>query len=373
MQYRDFGSLDFHVSALGFGTMRLPTGGKKIDREQAVKMIRYAIDHGVNYVDTAWPYHEGESEIVVGEALQDGYRQRVKLATKLPLWSVKDADNATEHLDKQLEKLQTDHIDCYLLHSLNHDLWEKCKKLSLVDWIVRARDEGKINYIGFSFHDDYDLFQEIIDFYNWDFCQIQYNYVDTEFQAGRRGLQYAANQGVAVVIMEPLRGGNLADKIPAVVRDLINESGVNRTPVDLALQWLWNQPEVSVVLSGMSNMQQVVENVESASNSGVNTLTEKELEVVDRAADAFRKVPVKCTACGYCLPCPNGVKIPGNFQTYNEAKMYNLKDEKREVYMNWPEAERASGCVACRQCEDSCPQNLKITDLLKDVAAYFAS
>ncbi|MGM0437758.1 MAG: aldo/keto reductase [Bacillota bacterium] len=377
MEYRKFGENDWKVSALGFGAMRLPTNGDEssdIAEEEAIEMIRYAIDNGVNYVDTAWPYHGEESENLVAKALKDGYREKTKLATKLPIWLVEDKEDLDKYLDKQLEKLEVDKIDFYLIHALSKDRWQKCKDLEIMDWLKKVQKEGKIGYKGFSFHDDYDLFEEIIDFYekDWDFCQIQYNYLDTEYQAGQKGLKYAADKGLAVVVMEPLRGGTLAKEPPKEIKEIWNKADKKRSAPDWALQWLWNQEEVSVVLSGMSNLEQVKENVESASNSGINSLDKKEKNLIEKAADKFREMqPVNCTGCGYCIPCPNDVHIPMNFSLYNEAHLYDDYEEKNNTYNRLKPKMRAENCIACGECLDKCPQNLSIIELLKDVADYF--
>lgn len=376
MQYRSFGRLDWKPSALGFGTMRLPTIGNddsRIDEDKAVEMLRFAIDHGVNYVDTAYPYHGGNSEALVGRALQDGYRRKVKIATKLPPWNVNSVEDMDRILGEQLKKLQTDHIDLYLLHSLNRNHWKKFKELDVIDWLEKVMAQGKIGHIGFSFHDDFELFKEIVDYYDkWTFCQIQYNYIDVDFQAGRRGLKYAASRGLGVVIMEPLKGGRLAARPPKQIEAIWNSAKRRRTPVDWALQWLWDQPEVSVVLSGMSTLEQVKQNIESAENSGVNTLTEEERELFRRVSAEYRKLsPVSCTGCSYCMPCPFGVNIPRSFMLYNDAHMYNMPEAAREKYQRIPEENRASACKACGSCEKVCPQNLSIIELLKEVKSYF--
>jgi predicted aldo/keto reductase-like oxidoreductase len=367
MQYRKFGKLDWKVSALGFGCMRFPIKNKEhanIDEPEATRMLHYAIDHGVNYLDTAYPYHGGNSELVVGRALKGGYREKVKLATKMPCWKVKAPEDFDKYLNEQLEKLQTDHIDFYLLHSLNEKSWPKMRDLGVRKWAEGAIADGRIEHLGFSFHDKYEVFQEIIDAYDrWTFCQIQYNYMDIENQAGTKGLRYAASRGLAVVIMEPILGGRLV-RPPQPIQDLWNTSAKKRTPADWALQWLWNQPEVSVVLSGMSTMEQVEENVASADVSGVNTLTAEELALFDQVRETYQGLcPIPCTDCGYCMPCPNGVDIPRNFAVYNQGVMYDKADTSRVEYNNWiPENDRASACIQCRECEDKCPQSILISE-----------
>ncbi|MDP2858629.1 MAG: aldo/keto reductase, partial [Bacillota bacterium] len=268
MLYRKFGKLDWSVSALGFGAMRLPlvdNNPANIDVPESIRIIRYAIDHGVNYVDCAYSYQLGRSELAVGQALRDGYRQKVKLATKLPSWLADTQEACDRYLNEQLERLQTDRIDFYLLHALNARFWPKLRDLGIFNWAERAIADGRIGHLGFSFHDDFALFKEIVDAYDrWTLCQIQYNYVDADYQAGTRGLKYAADRGLAVSIMEPLRGGRLTRRLPEHIAKLMATVQRERTLAELGLLWVWNHPEVSVVLSGMTTMKQVVENVATA-------------------------------------------------------------------------------------------------------------
>ncbi len=367
MKYRKFGKLDWQVSALGFGCMRLPTkdgDSSKIDEPEATKMVHYAIDHGVNYVDTAYPYHGGNSELFVGRALQGGYREKVKLATKLPCWQVESAKDFDKYLNEQLQKLQTEHIDFYLLHGLNQQRWPKMRDLGVMERAEKAMEDGRIGHICFSFHDKVEVFKEIVDAYDgWTHCQIQYNYMDIENQAGTEGLRYAASKGLAVVIMEPILGGRLVDP-PQPIQDLWEAAPKKRAPADWALQWLWNQPEVSVVLSGMSAMQHVEENVASAGTSGIGTLTDEELAFIGQVRTKYEELcPIPCTKCEYCLPCPNGVNIPRNFELYNEGVMYEKPDHARTGYTMWfPEPERADQCIQCRECEEKCPQGIPISE-----------
>jgi len=370
MHYRTFGKLDWKPSALGFGAMRLPVIDNdhgKIDEPEATRMIRYAIDHGVNYVDTAYPYHQGTSEAFLGRALQDGYRERVRLATKMPCWLVKAPEDLDRILNEQLERLQTRTIDFYLLHSLDGESWPKIRDMGVLRWAEGALADGRIGYLGFSFHDKYEVFQEIVDATDlWTFCQIQYNLMDVEEQAGTKGLQYAAGKGLAVVIMEPLRGGALARNIPPTVQALWDSAPVRRTPADFALQWLWNQSEISLVLSGMSTMEQVEENLASASHSGVGTLSAEELAIVDRVREAYRALcAVPCTACKYCLPCPSGVDIPEVFSIYNDYLMYGDEKRSRTFYSWLDEKTRADQCTECGECLEKCPQGIEIPDWLK--------
>jgi predicted aldo/keto reductase-like oxidoreductase len=394
MKYRKMGSLGWEVSALGFGAMRLPmTPQMSVDEEEAIKMIRYAIDNGVNYVDTAYPYHNGESEVVVGKALKEGYREKVHLATKSPLWMIKKADDYDTFLNEQIERLQTT-PDIYLFHGLNKGRLDKIKNLKLIEKAEAAKEKGLIKHIGFSFHDNFETFKEIIDYYNWDCCQIQYNYLDIEYQAGTKGVQYAASKGIALIIMEPIRGGKLAIPERALsrkpeIKEILDKSSAKRSMPDWALQFVWNHPEVSVVLSGMSTMQQVVENVESANISGISILKEEELNTISELREAYSKyIIVPCTSCGYCLPCPNGVNIPQILRLINDlyyyggrgrpriAFFYNRMAKTEEDY----EKRKAAGeevegaatlCIQCGECLDKCPQQIEIPDFMEKANALF--
>lgn len=372
MQYRKFGSYDFSVSVLGFGCMRLPIlngSDSNINEEEAIKMIRFAIDNGVNYIDTAYPYHKKQSEVLVGKALLDGYRERVKLATKLPCWLINTYEDFDKYLSEQLNKLQTDHIDMYLLHALGKDDWEKMKKLNIFKFLEEEVSKGRIRYPGFSFHDELPVFKEIVDSYDWAFCQIQYNYMDENYQAGTEGLEYAASKGLAVIVMEPLRGGKLAQEPPFEVQTIWNESKVKRTPAEWALRWIWNRKEVTTVLSGMSTMDQVVENIRIADSALVDSLNENELHLVNRIKEKYKTLTkVNCTGCNYCMPCPSGVNIPRNFSLYNDVFIYNHLNDSQRVYNNiFSEENRASACIECGKCEEACPQNISIREHLKNV------
>ena len=388
------GSLEWDVSALGFGAMRLPMNQQmRVNEDEAIKMIRYAIDNGVNYVDTAYPYHNGESEVVVGKALKDGYREKIHLTTKSPLWMIKKPEDFDTYLDEQIKRLQTK-PDIYLFHGLNRNRLDKIKNLNLIEKIEEAKKNGLIKYIGFSFHDNFEVFKEIIDYYKWDCCQIQYNYLDIEYQAGLKGVQYAGSKGVALIVMEPIRGGKLAvpervlSRKPEI-KTVLDKSQIKRSMPDWALQFVWNHPEVSVVLSGMSAMQQVVENVESANNSGINSLTKEELYTISELREAYSKyILVPCTSCGYCLPCPNGVSIPGILRLVNDlyywgdrgkprlAFFYNrMAKTEKDLEKRKAEGEEAEGaatlCIQCEECLEKCPQQIDIPSYMEKANALF--
>jgi predicted aldo/keto reductase-like oxidoreductase len=374
MQYRKFGKHNLEVSALGFGCMRLPVfngDDSNINEEESIKMIRHAIDNGINYIDTAYPYHKGQSEVLVGKALKDGYRERVMLATKSPVWLVKTFEDFHKYLDEQLEKLQTDHIDMYLLHALGKDRWDQLVKLDVFRFLKEAVDSGKVRYVGFSFHDELPVFKEILNSYDWDFTQIQYNYMDTEYQAGKEGLELAASKGIAVVIMEPLKGGKLAKTPPEEVSAIWDEASVKRSPADWALRWIWNHEEVTLLLSGMGEMPQVSENIKIAEDSLPNSMTQEELKLVKEVEKKYNElIKVNCTGCNYCMPCPFGVNIPRNFTLLNAASMYNEHAVNSGKYNDVAfEKDRASACKECGICETKCPQNLPIRSHLKETHA----
>ncbi len=377
MKYRKFGSMDWDASALGFGAMRLPTTDNlpmspNIIEDEAIRMIRRSIDGGVNYVDTAYPYHGGQSEVVTGKALKDGYREKVRLATKSPVWLIEKPDDFDKLLDEQLKRLDMDFIDFYLLHALGKESWEnKVLKHTLFGRAEKAMADGRIKHLGFSFHDDAEHFQPIVDGYdNWAFCQIQYNYMDTENQAGTAGLRYAASKGIAVVVMEPLLGGKLADP-PAPIQAVFDKLSPRRSPVDLALQWIWDQPEVSMILSGMTTMEHVEGNLASADKSGVGSFTEQDEKLVAEVRKEYEaRVPIPCTKCGYCVPCPNGVAIIRNFELYNNGFIHEAMDQSSFAYSRFfSEEERAGSCVACLECEEHCPQKIKIAEWMVKVHA----
>jgi hypothetical protein len=378
MQYRKFGQIDWEASVLGFGCMRFPTIGEdsgKIDQEKTNAMIWRAIDGGVNYFDTAYVYHQQQSEVALGIALANGYRHKVRIATKLPIWLVNEADDFDRMVDEELGRLQTDVIDFYLMHALDAGSWEKVQKLGLLKKAEKAIADGRIKHIGFSFHDSLTVFKQIVDGYDqWDFCQIQYNYMDIDYQAGKAGLRYAAEKGLAVVIMEPLRGGKLAADIPAA-KPLWDQAEKKRTPAEWALQWLWSQPEVTLVLSGMSTLEQVKENLASAAQSRVALLDEGEMALVDRVRETLDGLsPIDCTQCEYCLPCPQGVNIPRVFDYYNRIAVYDDLEGTRDAYQQFFEEEqKAAHCIQCDECVPKCPQNIPISEwmpIIEDVLSY---
>lgn len=361
-----FPVIDRESSALGFGCMRLPTKEGKIDEEKAIAMIRHAIDSGVRYIDTAYPYHGGESEMVVGKALRDGYRERVILTTKLPVWAVKEYDDMMRILDEQLEKLQTDHVDFYLLHAMNNERFEFMSKLDYKKFYSEALSQGKIRYPGFSFHDNAETFLRILNDYDWKMCQVQMNILDDENQATLEGIRAAGRKGTGVVIMEPLRGGVLANP-PTNVKAVYDAFGEERSAVEWAFRYLYTMPEVVTILSGMSTPEQLDDNLRIFDRATRDELTADEQKLYrDVKAAYMSRIKTRCTGCAYCQPCPMGVKIPNLFRGYDEALLFDHSFEQGYQRLADEKAD-ASLCVKCRKCERACPQHLPITDYLQEI------
>lgn len=378
MLYRKFGKTNEMLSILGFGCMRFPTmeGGdmSDIDEEKSMKMVRYAIDKGVNYLDTAYPYHgngmsgAGASEPFVAKIIKDGYRKKVKIATKLPSWLIESHEDMEMYLDEQLERLEIETIDFYLLHSLNKEYWEKLKRLEVDKFLDKAIKDGKIKHAGFSYHDKPEFFNDIVDYYDFSFCQIQFNYLDEDYQAGLDGLNYASGKGLGIVVMEPLRGGKLVDNLPAEVKEKFDSFDIKRTPAEWALRWVWNNENVGILLSGMSTIEQVIENIQVASAAKENSLTDREAKLIEDVKEIFKsKIKVNCTDCKYCMPCPQGVDIPRNFSIYNNYSVFG----EGQAYNNLNDEARASNCIKCGICETHCPQNINISDEMEVISTIF--
>ena len=374
MQYRTFGKDKRKVSILGFGCMRLPTDTGRMDgvvnEKEATRIVRYGIDHGINYVDAAKVYHRGKCEAIVGRILQDGYREKVSIATKLPTWEVTAIKDANRIFDEQRRDLKTEKIDVYLIHNLQRSYRDIFFKKHLADWAWKKKEKGEIDYVGFSFHDDYAFFQEIVDsFDRWDFCQLQYNYVGETTQAGTQGIKYAAKKGLSMVIMEPLFGGALA-KPAGKMGQLFEGERKKFNPVDLALRWLWNRSDIAVVLSGMSSFEQVKQNVEIAEKGIAGNMKADELQFIEKLQKAYdESQPIKCTKCAYCTKdCPAGVDIPQNFEYYNNHVATGDIDGKKSgdpplfktLYSLMKPEQKADRCTECGNCETVCPQQLPI-------------
>lgn len=369
MQYRSdkYGN---QLSILGFGCLRFPQKRGKIDMEQTEKQLMAAIEGGVNYLDTAYIY--GGSEAAVGEILEkNDARDRVYIATKLPHYLIKSREGLEKLFQEELKRLRTDHVDYYLMHMLTDPAtWERLKGLGMEQWLEEKKASGAIRQVGFSYHGNSETFCSLIDVYDWDFCQIQYNYLDEHTQAGRKGLHYAHSKGIPVIIMEPLRGGRLVNNLPDTAKHIFAQYPVKRTPAEWALRWLWDQKEVTVVLSGMNSMAMVQENMRVASQAQIGEMGEQEQALLQEVVKAiYAKMKVGCTGCGYCMPCPKGVDIPGTFATYNryysDGKFVALKEYFMCTTLRKKSA-AASQCVGCGKCEKHCPQNIPIREKLQD-------
>ncbi|WNY27764.1 aldo/keto reductase [Methanolapillus ohkumae] len=370
--YRHMEKTGDDLSILGYGCMRFPQKNNKIDVERTKKQILFAIENGINYLDTAYIY--SGSETVLGKILAGGYRDRVKLATKMPIPTILSRADMEIVFQTQLERLQTNRIDYYLIHNIIHfEEWERLKQIGILEFIRKKKENKQIINIGFSFHGNLQTFKQIIDDYEWDFCQIQYNYLDENFQAGTAGLEYAASKGLGIVVMEPLRGGTLAEGFAPEIQRILDDFEIKRSPAEWGLRFVWNRPEVSVVLSGMNEEAHILENIRIASNARPNTLTAEELKMISSVKDKIReKIKVECTGCSYCMPCPFGVDIPQCFAYYNNAYMYGGITPKIAYLMGTGGYEmppsKASLCQECGICETKCPQNIPIRKELKSVA-----
>jgi uncharacterized protein len=377
MLYRNMGKTGDAVSILGYGCMRFPRKGHRIDEERSEKQVVSAIEKGVNYFDTAYIYPN--SEAVLGRILAKGYRDKVMIATKLPTFMVHSYKDMENLLDTSLKRLKTDHVEYYLMHSLNSmDGWLRLKSMGIEDFIEKAKKSGKIKHIGFSYHGDRFQFKKILDDYPWEFCQLQYNYMDENNQAGREGLEYAASKGIGVSVMEPLRGGLLARK-NADLDAAFGKSPQKRSAAEWALRFVWNHPGVSVLLSGMSDEPQIEENIRIASEAQANSLSETELACIYEAKSALNaKIKVGCTGCEYCMPCPAGVNIPLCFAYYNDRFIYDDKGARFNYLGMLAGADGgnpsyASLCKNCGKCEKHCPQHIEIRSQLKDVSKEMES
>ena len=380
MQYRKMPKSQDKLSVLGYGCMRLPVKGAggplgQIDVEEAKKQILYAIDNGVNYLDTAWPYHRGGSESFLGDhILKDGYREKVYIATKLPCFFISKKDKIEEIFNKQLKKLKVEYIDYYLLHSLDGGSWEKMLNLGIIEWMDKIKAEKKVRYMGFSFHGTHDDFIKIVDGYDWDFTQVQFNIIDENFQAGIKGIEYAAKKGLGVIGMETLRGGALVGDIPTEVQAIYDKAEQKRSAADWAFRWVYNNPNITLVLSGMNDMEHIKENIKVADETHVNSLSKEEVKIIDDVRDKYLELlKVGCTGCAYCMPCPAKIDIPGAFKNLNNYHMFGKLGAKVNhlqtagVMTEDGNAHFSNSCIDCGKCEEKCPQNIEVRKELKQV------
>ena len=369
MFYRKSQKLNVETSLLGFGCMRFPIlSDGSIDEEQTLKMFDIAINNGINYIDTAHPYHNGLSEPFVGKALKKYDRSKLYLATKLPVWVVESRDHALEIFEGQLKKLQTEYIDFYLLHSLDDSKWQKCLDLGLVDMCIELQKQGKIKYLGFSFHDSYEVFEKIINYRDWDFCQIQFNYMDTDEQAGLKGLKLCEEKGIPNIIMEPLKGGSLTKYSPDVEK-VFKDYDKDASIASWGLRFVGSYDNVLVLLSGMSNIAQMEDNIKTFNN--FKKLNNEEQKVIDAAIQKIRdRVKNGCTGCRYCMPCPKQVNIPKMFRMWNLASMYDNFNVVNWSFNNTKPEEFSTSCIQCGICETKCPQNISIRKDLQEAYNY---
>ncbi|HBE79859.1 MAG TPA: aldo/keto reductase [Firmicutes bacterium] len=361
MEYIQYGKTGLQISRFGLGCMRFPK-----DENEAVAMVRYAVDKGVNYLDTAYIYND--SEVITGKALRDGYRDKVKLATKSPIWNIKSHLDFEKYLDEELQRLGTDHIDIYLLHNLNPGNWITVQKYDGLRFLDRMIEKGKILHKGFSIHSTTEAFKEIVDSFDWEMSQIQLNILDEHQQIGVEGLKYAAQKGLAMNIMEPLRGGSLVNNAPAEIQRLIGSFPEKRSIAEWCFRWLYNMPEVSVILSGTSSLEQLQDNLRIFNQARPNVMTAEEQKLIAKIKDVFESgKSIGCTGCRYCMPCPKGVSIPDIFRLYNNYQIVKPNPIDQGIYQNnmVPFASGADQCVSCRVCTRHCPQNLDIPQLLK--------
>ncbi|GAA0685746.1 MAG: aldo/keto reductase [Clostridium cadaveris] len=374
MLYRNYGKTNEKVSTLGFGLMRLPLSDGKIDRSKSSELLDYAISRGLNYLDTAYPYHNGESEEFLGEYLKSrNIREKVFIATKLPSFLIKTRDDFEKYFNEQMKKLQLDYVDFYLVHALNKEYFENVKSLGVFEFLDSLKAQGKIKHVGFSFHDKLEVFKEIVDSYPWEFCQIQYNILDANYQAGEEGLKYATDRGLGLAVMEPLRGGRLASNVPKDIKELWDSAEVKRTPAQWAFKYLWNNENVDVVLSGMNDFDQIKDNIDTAETTDANSLSHSETELIEKVKEKYiSKIKVNCTACRYCMPCPMGVNIPKAFDYLNNASLFDDLSTFKENYIkSLKDKESPVNCIKCGKCETICPQHIEIRKSLEETISVF--
>lgn len=369
MRYRKLGGTGLSVSSLGFGAMRMPHepgDSRAILKDEAKALVHRALDLGVNLFDTAWNYHGERSEGFLGEVVPPSVRNEILLSTKLPCWLVEKPEDASSYLDRQLERLRTDRVDIYLLHGLGGKSWKKMKDAGIPEWGERMKRQGKIRFFGFSFHDRYQVYREILSHMDWDLCLLMLNYVDTGYQAGLQGVMDADRKGMGVMIMEPLRGGFLAGELPDEVKACFKDTGFS--PAALGLRWVWNLPQVSTLLSGMTSISELEENAALAGETPPDCLDERELAAYRCAGQAFlSRAEIPCTGCEYCMPCPEGVGIPWCFNYYNHFTMHDNLEQARALYAFISGKHGGDRCTGCGACMEKCPRELAVPELLAKV------